>query len=509
MKKSKAQPDLLGMDDDDLIVAPTVPIVASIVPVVAPTPSCDDRIMPSAVIYRGHVTDALRAMPDQSVQCIITSPPYWGLRDYKCEPIIWGGDTECDHRWGPELIREMDVRTRAGGTQNSAFGSVPSHRNTIAPSLASRGAFCSTCSAWRGALGLEPTPEMFVEHLVIILREACSVLRNDGVLFLNIGDSYSSGAMTGASGPNSIMTAGLRPKNLIGIPWMLAFALRADGWYLRSDIIWAKGISFCESYSGSAMPESITDRPTKGHEYVFMLTKSERYFWDIEAAKERSPSDVSAVASKTEDTECDGARNIRSVWAINPVGFDGEFCTACRRFFDGPLMNLIRVVKRGISSKHDRGGEVGHRSGSFGSGPSPEDVNPQAERDIHICPCGASDAWLSHFAPFPEDLVLPMVKAATSEIGCCVACGAPWERANTETIGWRPTCTCGVNRFKPSVVLDPFTGAGTTAMVSLKLGRSFIGAELNSDYADMAAARVRHDAPLFNNVRVLDITDRR
>ncbi len=189
-----------------------------------------------------------RSIPlkDQSVQCIVTSPPYWGLRDYDLPPTVWGGDADCEHRWADSVGQVI------AGLQTG---------------------FCADCKAWLGAFGLEPSPEQYVENLVEIFREVRRVLRDDGTLWLNIGDSYATGAgggrvaggggqgarwknKTGHWQPNRMKIRGLKPKDLIGIPWRAAFALQADGWWLRSDIVWAKK---------NPMPESVKDRPTRSH----------------------------------------------------------------------------------------------------------------------------------------------------------------------------------------------------------------------------------------------------
>lgn len=205
-------------------------------------------------------------LADQSVQCCVTSPPYWGLRDYGLEPTEWPAVEYAPMAGLPNVVVE----------------------------------------SWRGCLGLEPTPEMFVGHLVAVFREVRRVLRNDGVAWVNLGDSYSSNQKgTGGDGSKSglrrdgrseesriasaklsishqsfgahNMDTGLKPKDLVGIPWRVAFALQADGWWLRSDVIWHKP---------NPMPESVTDRPTKSHEYVFLMTKSARYFYDADAVRE-------------------------------------------------------------------------------------------------------------------------------------------------------------------------------------------------------------------------------
>jgi DNA modification methylase len=194
-------------------------------------------------LYVGDVRDVLAGLPDESVQCVVTSPPYWGLRDYGTG--LWeGGDTDCDHRTHSEPIHE-------GGRQGNAYGTPPgAYRTHRRVSLDE----CGKCGARRvdQQLGLEPTPEFYVENMVQVFREVRRVLRRDGTLWLNIGDSYAGHNLPGwrdgnedknggASNKNGVgYVPGLKPKDLCGIPWRLAFALQADGWYLRSDIIWLR-----------------------------------------------------------------------------------------------------------------------------------------------------------------------------------------------------------------------------------------------------------------------------
>jgi DNA modification methylase len=271
-------------------------------------------------------------LADESVNCVVTSPPYWGLRDYGLPPQIWGGDPECDHTFGDEGRRQ-----RGGPHGNGVM--LEGGRAVIHAQAATRvintGARCG-CGAWRGMLGLEPTPELYVEHLVQIFREVRRVLRRDGTLWLNIGDCYATGggkvgdapgggkqgdrwkgktrvtrdgshagtntamaALGPMTQPNRMPIPGLKPKDLVMIPARVALALQADGWWLRSDVI--EEVEFyCPCGCGyimaeriwrhsqdreivwakpNAMCESVTDRPTKAHEYVFLLAKSKRYYY--------------------------------------------------------------------------------------------------------------------------------------------------------------------------------------------------------------------------------------
>jgi len=291
----------------------------------------------------GDCRELLAQVDEGSVQTCVTSPPYFGLRDYGVD----------------------------------------------------------------GQLGLEATPDEFVEAMVAVFREVRRVLRDDGTLWLNLGDSYSGGANSGTTNGPPVRIKnlpikrgeGIKPKDLIGIPWMVAFALRADGWYLRSDIVWHKP---------NPMPESVTDRPTRAHEFLFLLSKSSRYFYDAEAIREDGAGRLDLGRMKQPDARLGEG----GVWAK-----------------DGTLRDEAGRNKR--------------------------DVWTVATQPFS----GA------HFATFSPKLIEP-----------CILAGAP----------------------EGGVVLDPFAGAGTTGLVALRHNRSFVGCELNPEYAELARDRIRDDAPLLN-----------
>jgi hypothetical protein len=431
-----------------------------------------------------------------------------------------GCEVGCEHEWHTERVYTENA---AGKRSKEAFSEAgPDNAQQIKDARWREHQWCHLCGGWRGCLGLEPTVEMFVGHIVLIWRALWRVMRDDAVCFLNLGDSYCANKTGSASINSSTLqttsgdkkrfaslgrpdktAVGLKPKDLIGIPWRVAFALQADGWYLRSDLIWAKGLSFCAEYSGSCMPESVRDRPTKGHEYVFLLSKQARYFYDGDAVREAgcTPGGITwderkeagegarrgynrnrpAEAGGTMATPSSG-RNLRTVWAINPGSYAG-----------------------------------------------------------------------AHFATFSPKLVEPMIKSGTSQRGCCPSCGAQWERVTEKertptrpgdgrihwdksrndggiplrpelhitTTGFRPTCThyddlyrhdfpqarsarkrwqrqrsgnwwkrtrkrAGLDHWpvEPCTVLDPFLGSGTVADVARQLGRRWIGIELSQAYCD-------------------------
>lgn len=357
-----------------------------------------------------------------------------------------------------------------------------------------------------GQLGLEADFEDYLAKLVEIFDEVKRVLRDDAVAFVNMGDGYASSSHSaGASMKSTLATRptaakttalrdagtwrttlcpGLKPKDLIGQPWRLAFALRDAGWYLRSEIIWHKP---------NPMPESVEDRPTKAHEQIFLLTKSPRYFYDAEAVREPHAEE-----------------SLRKNPSFNNVHWkNGEFAK----------------------------GGIGVSTAVF-------HPNGRNLRTVWTVPSHAFSE--AHFATFPPDLIIPCVKAGTSERGCCPACGAAWRReteaANNihpggtgmsnvqgliqrgyradgqaigavirerheagrerKTLGFRASCDHGREPV-PCRVLDPFFGAGTTGLVADRLGRDCTGIELNPAYSAMAAKRLRADCPLFTRVEVV------
>jgi DNA modification methylase len=291
--------------------------------------------MTQLTILQGDCLEVLPTLPAGSIQCCVTSPPYFGLRDYGT--AAWeGGEEGCDHVMAYNLKRDAN-----GGMLPAGEGSRGTQLSTKSSQIQYRDP-CGKCGARRidSQLGLEATPQEYVANMVAVFREVWRVLRDDGTLWLNLGDSYNANQGKGfdthgdggirkalAASPK-LFGSGLRPKNLVGIPWRVAFALQADGWYLRSDIIWHKP---------NPMPESVTDRPTKAHEYLFLLTKSERYFYDAEAIWEGAEKLVGKVCCRTWNYEDEssnpsgggfrgdgglakrignGFRNKRSVWTI-------------------------------------------------------------------------------------------------------------------------------------------------------------------------------------------------
>jgi DNA modification methylase len=267
-------------------------------------------------------------LPDGSIQMCVTSPPYWGLRKYSGnQELIWGSTNHHEHEWGAEIIHKKGY----AGDKSTLVGTQTAD---ITKEANSQGQYCQVCNAWRGAYGLEPTPELYVQHTIEILREIRRVLRKDGVVFWNVGDTYfGSGQGYGDTKTTNKNHTGsrerqkpvwnssvLKPKDLCLIPFRVAIAAQEDGWWVRSVIIWNKP---------NPMPESVKDRPTEAHEYILMLTKSARYYWDMEAVREpiqqttlndiRFGTRVINGGRYTELNETDNSIN-QSFFSANPNG---------------------------------------------------------------------------------------------------------------------------------------------------------------------------------------------
>lgn len=384
--------------------------------------------------WRIETADALsllRELPDDWAQTCVTSPPYWGLRDYGLRPSTWNGRRGCRHAWGPpQRGKRQDLLP---ATQTSSQGRLDAgDRQGQAGLLGGR--FCERCHAWQGCLGLEPTPDLYIEHLLAVFAEVHRVLRPDGTLWLVIGDSYAAARSYqapdrrrrgSASVPQgaSCIPSGCKAKDLVGIPWQVALGLRDQGWWLRSDIVWAKP---------NPMPENVRDRPTRAHEYLFLLTKQPRYFYD-------------AVAIREPDTG--------------------------RRSGNG-------YARRGRLTYRDRRGERGQH----------EQWKGGQARQRRSWWTVTARGYRGAQAVFPEKLIEPCVLAGSAPVACGI-CGAPWQRRPTSPEEWRTACEHN-DRTGHCLVLDPFCGSGTTGAVAQRLGRDFLGIELSAATAGLARRRL-------------------
>lgn len=361
-------------------------------------------------IYITDVWPDIKEIPSKSVQCVVTSPPYYALRDYKLEKTNW-----------PEVRYNL-------------FGF-----EIIIPEM--------TC-----CLGLEPSPEAFIGHLILIFREVKRVLKDDGIIWVNMGDSYAShgktrtdeqacrksnlkGSTTGQIAcKNQInkITSGLKPKDLIGIPWTLAFALRFDGWYLRQDIIWSKP---------NPMPESVTDRCTKSHEYIFMLSKSEKYYYDNVAIKtpaKNPEDDVRRLKQQKKDNK-----------------------------------SIPDHLKNGLRPKTDKQSGHSRRHAGFNDRwdmMSSEEQSSMGANKRSVWEIATKPFKEAHFATYPADLITDCIKAGSRE---------------------------------GDTILDIFDGSGTTSLVSHKLNRKAIGFEKNPEYALINQKRKEKELGIFNDFQFI------
>lgn len=377
-------------------------------------------------IILGDCLEVLKTLPDNSVDCCVTSPPYYALRDYGTS--TWeGGDPNCQHQTkGISNNRNFIDKNGRGGNCSAIGGKV-----------------CLKCGAVRvdKQLGLENTPEEYIAKMTEVFMEVYRVLKPEGTLWLNIGDSYNGNKIDNTetikhkkvSDSNDFhkkLRRGAKPKDLIGIPWMLAFSLRNAGWYLRQDIIWHKP---------NPMPESVTDRCTKAHEYIFLFSKSYKYYFDYEAIQE--PCTDQHRTNFQSDSRSNGINKDRNDNDLGERSKNWKPKTKnCQ--YDGQRPNSMRLRRE--------------------AGLSDETYIVRNKRDVwsvNVKPCKEA-----HFATYPTELIRP-----------CILAGCP----------------------KGGVVLDCFMGAGTTAIVAKSLDRNYLGIELNPEYKEIAEKRLYNTFGMF------------
>ncbi len=503
-------------------------------------PLCDLEGRSWGGVLQGDMLTRLAELRAGSVSCAVTSPPFWSLRRYPTEDVVWGGDPGCEHEWGDVVMGgesyNSAIRWEHGDPDKAkSRKDFPDAWQKQTP----QGSFCVRCGCWRGQFGLEPTPELYVEHTLDVLRAIRRVLRDDGVVWWNIGDGYWAGKGTGGSSkaratqvergwkstdsdmpdietrPQDGQHPTIKPKDLVLMPFRVALAaqrgggwaeiphdhlikaadalalaretqdwdlvktvedalrvwgnfghpMERDGWYVRSVIIWSKP---------NAMPESTKDRPTTAHEYVLMLTKKARYWWDQEAIREP---------------------------------------------------HTAAHLQQQLAPNTERG-----ESRQFGKQGLHDFVNPNGRNCRSVWTFPTAQTPEAHFATFPPELPRRCISAATPK-AICAKCGtarvrlvedtAETVRSSSETLypkgstgnristyrqgnratygqDTRPTprttgwsdCPCPEPDYQPGIVLDPFAGVGTTLYVARQLGRRFIGIELSKTYAQMARQKL-------------------
>ena len=492
----------------------------------------------SVRILVGDALTRLRELPAESVQCVVTSPPYWGLRDYG--NAKWeGGDPECEHE---------GKRTISGGTNPAVSSKQNSHPGSQGGEIGD----CVKCGARKAAsgIGLEPTLAEHIDALVAVFREVRRVLRRDGTVWLNYGDAYA-GAYKGGGGPGlqrtnkgsiiggqTIIPNGMKPKDLMGMAWRLAFAFQDDGWWLRSANVWNKP---------NPMPESVVDRPSSAYEMVFQFAQSgDSLFWThpaLPGTRAKPEPDYWWLNRQTREIVepyDDSERNPEKWRRVNLwKGHD--------YFYDA---DAVRSPLAESTQREIKDGYHGHATKDFGSAMA-QDASAVKRRIVENPPSGANlrNVWTiptqgyrqAHFATFPEALVQPCIASGTSKRGACPECGAPWTRVvekvsggiagqgswvdhskdsqvgasrNTlggqkvwdsytppKTTGWEPSCDHAADPI-PCTVMDPFAGSGTVGLVAARMNRSAVLIELNPEYAEMAKRRIHGAVGLFSPVSV-------
>jgi len=384
----------------------------------------------------------MRSFPAESIDMVMFSPPYWGLRDYGFQAqTIWGGDPKCKHKWGSEIV----AKTR--GTLHGPNANVGNVLSGISGTQINQGNFCVRCGAWRGQLGLEPHPQMYIDHLVLVCREVKWVLRETGSIYVVLGDTYA-GSHCGKGDktlfqnyrrlkiagnlydkPSPQAKANLPPKCLIGIPWRVAFALIDDSWTLRNCLVWHKP---------NAMPSSVKDRYSNTYEFIFFFTKNRKYYFDLDMIREphKSVKEIENYYGKGKNPGdvVNHSPETRTLGAI--LGIKGAVKVPGGKGWVGhPPGGMARIVRERDSRWLPQKGK-----------------NPRDFWSINTKPFPGA-----HFAVYPEEICIRPIKSS---------------------------CPPG------GIILDPMCGSGTTLIVALRLGRRYIGIDINPNYVKMAEARL-------------------
>ncbi len=422
-------------------------------------------------------------IPEAFFHSLVTSPPYWAVRDY-----------ETVHQEWPEMEYTMHG-----------------------------GMFPVKIPAWKGELGLEPDPLMYIGHLVLIARKAWRILRDDGTMWINIADSYAAATKKRThvyyNGPEKKHrqprkdVPGLKRKDLVGIPWLLAFALRDEGWYWRQDIVWSKK---------SSMPESVVDRCTRSHEYILLFAKKRFYYFDEFAIMTKSKWDLSNNKYPYGRAIDGSANDIRKG--------QGDAIRRQKNAEKKGYAHRGKNADNGFANK--KNGYFDENGDMFGGG---------LARKRSVWLVGPQPTKEAHFATYPEKLIEPCIKAGVPE-RCCATCGAPYVRETSKrliptakaaktaiiderdekadkndrgsnmqkdgfisgyinqrvTVAWTKTCDCDHFKTVPGRVYDPFSGSGTTRIVAVRENRHFLGHELNPNYNEIEERRVLKQLGLFS-----------
>jgi DNA modification methylase len=513
-------------------------------------------------IIQGNAKTVLKTLPAESINCCITSPPYWGLRDYGIEPVIWDGDKNCKHDFG-----EYDSKLLHENRQNLDGGTLdnPKYRKNLHGFGSAKAGFCLKCGAWRGSLGLEPTFELYIKHLCDIFDEVKRVLRKDGTCWVNIGDTYnnnpSNGGQSNLGNAEALEQVGrmkreqsnIPSKSLCDIPYRFSIEMINRGWIKRNTIIWHKP---------DCMPSSADDRFTVDFEYLFFFTKNnEAIFWTNEKTLEcvsKKPLGTKGIEGKDwEWRKCptcqgegtiigkalkEGAspRLMKGIGIVDKNTKAFKICPRCKglkkvkySFWTGHDYWFDQQFEEFLSNDYDRnrmakarteyGGKWAQNSGgAIKTQKAFVDGYAQGRNKRCIWTIPTQPFPEAHFAVYPEGLIEIPIKAGCPEF-ICKKCGKARMKIYKDTgdmIGQggfggktavhtkaSPTSSlltkkvkekkytgytdCGCNAgFESGIVLDPFMGAGTTALVALKQRKRFIGIDIKQEYVDMSYRKI-------------------
>jgi len=427
--------------------------------------------MKNNTILQGDALEKLKELPNKSINMLMTSPPYWALRDYSSEvEVIWDGDENCEHNF--EIVeRQLHSGTiDLNKTVHSAL-----KRGGLETDWKTKDGFCNKCGAWKGQLGLEPTFDLYIKHLCDIFDEVKRVLRDDGTIWINIGDTYYGGGgggnhyskegMEQTDKPRNFLKGTLHPhKSLVMIPFRFAIEMVNRGWILRNVIIW---------YKRNCMPSSVKDRFTVDFEYLFFFSKKKKYYFEQQLGPTVTKDNIIRDRDTTKLNQTPGRtrmgglnrndydfKNKRTVWTINPKPFsEAHFAVYPEELCETP-------IKAGCPEF------VCEKCGK----PKEAIFEPSKEYAKNLRNQGKG--WSSERRREALKIGNALRKAK--------------KHISSEYIhkGYKPTCSCNAG-FTSGIVLDPFFGAGTTGLVALKQNKKFIGIELNKEYIEIAKKRLK------------------